>query len=218
MKTLTLNTGKDHKKMRRKNIITALLFTFFSLIAFKGVYAQNDQLQEVLDSAAVEEQFNYIFERSSRYEEYKVIRENWLIRYRQSLNDTINKLRRELSDNEKLIASKNEEIQSLNNTLEETEEQLKTAVKERNSLNLLGIKMDKTFYNLIMWIIIAALAVFLVIVFLMYKRSHAITRDATSKYEKLQKEHEEYRNNSRLKIEKLKREHLDEILKLKGNK
>ncbi|MFW5645379.1 MAG: hypothetical protein ACOCZL_05660 [Bacteroidota bacterium] len=78
--------------------------------------------------------------------------------------------------------------------------------------------MDKILYNLIMWIIIAGLAALLVIVFLMYRRNHAVTRDATSKYDKLQKEHEEYRNNSRLKIEKLKREHLDEILKLKGNK
>lgn len=204
--------------MRKRKFITVFLVTIFSLTAFNGVHAQNDKLQEVLDSAAIEEQFNYIFERSSRYEEYKVIRENWLIRYRESLNDTINKLRQEISENEKLVASKNEKIQSLNNNLENTEEQLSIAVKERNTLNFLGIKMDKVLYNLIMWVIIGALAVFLVVVFLMYKRSHAITRDVTSKYEKLQNKYDEYRNNSRLKIEKLKREHLDEILKLKGNK
>ncbi|MFW5645380.1 MAG: hypothetical protein ACOCZL_05665 [Bacteroidota bacterium] len=98
--------------MKRKNILTVFFIILFTSTAFNTLYGQNDKLQEILDSAKIEEQFNYIYERSSRYEEYKVIRENWLIRYRQSLNDTLNKLRNELSDNETLIASKNEEVQS----------------------------------------------------------------------------------------------------------
>jgi biopolymer transport protein ExbB/TolQ len=201
--------------MTIRTIFAVLIISFFS---FTNLNGQSAQLQEVLDSASVEEQFNYIVDKSSRYEQYKVIRETWLNQYRKSLNDTVNELRRRISDSRETITERNQEIQSLNTRLQNTEEDLKTAIKEKNSLLFLGIKMDKTLYNLIMWVLVAILTTGIILLFLMYKRSHTITRESVKKAEKLQNEYDEYRNNSRLKIEKLKREHLDEILKLKGGK
>jgi hypothetical protein len=71
-------------------------------------------------------------------------------------------------------------------------------------------------YNLVLWIIVAGLVFVLVVVFLLYKRSHAVTRDNIQKYENLQNEYDEFRNNARIKMEKVKREHLNEIMKLKS--
>ncbi len=204
--------------MIKSHFIKAVIFSLMLLPQISGLNAQNTQLQEVMDSASIEEQFNYIFEKSSRYEEYKVIRETWLNKYRQSLNDTMNSVRNTISDNKKMIAAKNEQIESLNNTMETTRDELKTAIREKNSLMFLGLKMDKTFYNLLMWVLVAALAFGLIFVFLIYKRNKIITREAVAEAKKVQDEYDDYRNRSRLKVEKLRREHLDEILKLKGNK
>ncbi|MBE0655328.1 MAG: hypothetical protein IH594_16120 [Bacteroidales bacterium] len=181
-----------------------------------GLKGQSPGIKEVFDTASIEQQFTYIFERSSRYEEYKVIREAWLNQYRKNLNDTIQGVRKMLDENNKIISTKNQEIESLKSSLSATREDLDKAIKEKNSFVFFGIKIAKTFYNLIMWILVAGLIFMLVIVFLMYKRSNVVTRETVSNLDRLQKESEEYRNQSRLKMEKIKREHLDELLKLKS--
>lgn len=181
-----------------------------------GLKGQSAGIKEVFDTASIEQQFTYIFERSSRYEEYKVIRETWLNQYRKNLNDTIQGVRKMLDENNKIISTKNQEIESLKSSLSATKEDLDEAIKEKNSFVFFGIKIAKTFYNLIMWILVAGLIFMLVIVFLMYKRSNVVTRETVSNLDRLQKESEEYRNQSRLKMEKIKREHLDELLKLKS--
>lgn len=126
--------------MIKSHFIKAVIFSLMLLPQISGLNAQNTQLQEVMDSASIEEQFNYIFEKSSRYEEYKVIRETWLNKYRQSLNDTMNSVRNTISDNKKMIAAKNEQIESLNNTMETTRDELKTANQGKEQFNVPGVK------------------------------------------------------------------------------
>jgi len=202
--------------LTRRNFLSGLIIFFLLLPRIYFVNGQSASLKEMMDTAKIEEQFNYIYEKASRYEEYKVIREYWLIQYRQSLNDSIRKFRENITDNNRLISEKSLEISSLNDQLSEVKHERDLAVKEKNSLNFIGIPMDKTLYNLIMWILVAALIFVLVLVYLMYKRSNIITREIQSQISDLQIEYDEFRNNARIKMEKVKRDHLNEIIKLKS--
>lgn len=199
-----------------RNLFVTSLLCILIIPATSSLSAQTGNINSILDTLNIEEQFDYIFERSSRYEQYKVIREVWLNQYMDNLEDTINGLRSDLNEYENIVSTKNNEISSLEDQLSDTKTELEETIKERNSFDLIGLKIDKVAYNLIMWIIVAALAFALILVFLLYKRSHAITRENIQKCEELQKEYDEFRNNARLKMEKVKRDHLNEILKLKS--
>lgn len=213
--------------MHLRKEITSLLnlkvlsFLIIVFIVFPGksiIHAQSGNLTEIMDTTSIEKQYDYIIEKSSRYEQYKVIRETWLNQYRESLYDTISGLRNTITENKQVINDKDNKIQELNDELANVKDERDLAVKEKNSLKFLGIKLEKTFYNLIMWIVIVALAVMLVLVYLMFKRSNIVTRETKSEITDLQKEYDEYRNNARLKMEKVKRDHLNEIQKIKGGR
>ena len=107
---------------------------------------------------------------------------------------------------------------SLEQTLQQTIEDRDLAIKNKNSLSLIGIQMNKAAYNSIMWIIILALAALLVILFLMFKRSFIVTRQTTKDLEEIREEFETYRQQSRERYEKLVVQHHQEILKLKGKR
>ncbi|MGC9341779.1 MAG: hypothetical protein ACP5E3_03690 [Bacteroidales bacterium] len=199
----------------KKLFITALL-SLFIIPGFSHLHAQTSDINSILDTLVIEDQFDYIFERSSRYEQYKVIREVWLNQFMENLEDTVNGLRSDINELESTVNSKDQQISTLENQLTSTQGDLEESIKERNSFDVFGLKIDKVAYNIIMWIIVAALIFILVVVFLLYKRSHAVTRDNIQKYETLQSEYDEFRNNARLKMEKVKREHLNEIMKLKS--
>lgn len=200
----------------KTSFLSIILVLLFSLQPFFKLNAQSANINDILDTLTIEEQFDYLFERSSRYEQYKVIREVWLNQYMENLGDTVSGLRNNIADNKATIAQKDNEISSLNESLSKTQADLDDAIKERNSFDIFGLKIDKITYNFIMWVIIAALAFLLVVGYLLYKRSHAVTREAVKRSEELQKEYDDFRNNSRLKMEKVKRDHLNEILKLKS--
>lgn len=199
----------------KKLFITALL-SLFIIPGFLHLHAQTSDINSILDTLVIEDQFDYIFKRSSRYEQYKVIREVWLNQFMENLEDTVNGLRSDINELESTVNSKDQQISNLENQLASTQGDLEESIKERNSFDVFGLKIDKVAYNIIMWIIVAALIFILVVVFLLYKRSHAVTRDNIQKYETLQSEYDEFRNNARLKMEKVKREHLNEIMKLKS--
>jgi hypothetical protein len=199
-------------------VIKGLIILTLSLLFLHNSNSQTSSLREMMDTTSIEKQYDYIFEKSSRYEEYKVIRETWLNQYRESLYDTVNGLRNTITENNQVIEDKNTEIQNLNDELSKVTEEKDLAIKEKNSLSFLGLKLDKTFYNLIMWIIVITLAVLLVVTYLMFKRSNLVTRDTKSEISQLQKEYDDYRNSARLPMEKVKRDHLDEIQKMKGER
>jgi hypothetical protein len=116
------------------------------------------------------------------------------------------------------LASARSEIAALEQNLEQTMDDRDLAIKNKNSLSLIGIQMNKALYNSIMWIIVLALVILLVIVFLMFKRSFVVTRQTSKDLEETREEFESYRQQSRERYEKLVVQHHQEVLKLKGKR
>lgn len=173
-------------------------------------------MPQVLDTATLEQQLDYMEERMNTYNGYRAVRNDIFLKMNNNSLDSLNTAKKEISQLEASLATTQSDMASLQETLQQTSEDRDLAIKNKNSLSFLGIQLNKTLYNAIMWIIILALVVLLVIFFLMFKRSFVVTRETTKDLEETRKEFESYRQQSRERYEKLVVQHHQEVLKLKG--
>jgi uncharacterized membrane-anchored protein YhcB (DUF1043 family) len=77
--------------------------------------------------------------------------------------------------------------------------------------------MNKALYNTIMWFIILGLIALSVILLMLYRRTHQLTKEVKDELEAVREEFDQYRKSSREKYEKLVVSHHNEIMKLKNN-
>jgi predicted histidine transporter YuiF (NhaC family) len=110
----------------------------------------------------------------------------------------------------------NLKIDSLNNSVGAISSDLDRMTKTKNSISLLGIEINKTAYNAVLWTIIAVLAGLLVTGFMAYQRNHKVTAQTKKESEELKKEFEAYRKASREAREKMSMTHFNELKKLRG--
>ncbi len=194
-------------------VITILLFSS----SFNLLSAQNEEEQKPsLNNGTIEEQFDFMVEKSSNYEEYKVIKKTWVNTFRAHFLDSLKSMRGDISGKQSLISQKGTQIDSLNAQLQQTREQLQTAIKNRDSLSLIGMRLNKIAYNGVMWALIGILIVAVVVFVGLYKRSNKVTVLTKNDLTQLKEEFEEHRRRSREQMEIIKRKHLDEINKLRN--
>lgn len=208
--------------IRRPLNIAGLLRTLPAIIVLNfcwihGILAQTT-MPEVLDTATLRQQLDYMNERMNIYNGYRAVRDDIFLRMNKNSLDSLNTAKSEISQLESTLETSRSEIASLQNTLQQTTEERDLAIKNKNSMSFLGIQMNKAVYNSIMWIIVFALVVLLVLLFLMFKRSFVVTRQTTKDLNEIREEFESYRQQSRERYEKLVVQHHQEVLKLKGKK
>jgi hypothetical protein len=193
-----------------------LLFTSLLLANTPALQAQSGALA-VQDSAALEAQLDYIHENTRIYNDYRAIREDVFQKLRQNIRDSLSLIRRGALQLNSKISEQDSQIESLQTDLRRANNERDDAVKNRDSLSILGIQMKKGIYNTIMWLITLGLAVMSVLMFSLFKRAHMVTKEVKSELESIQDEFEEYRKSSREKYEKLVVSHHSEIMKLKNS-
>jgi preprotein translocase subunit SecF len=202
--------------------IAGLLRTVFAIIILNlsGIYCTQAQtsMPEVLDTATLQQQLDYMKERMNIYNGYRAVRDDIFLKMNKNSLDSLNTAKREISQLESTLRTTKSEMVSLEQTLQETTEERDLAIKNKNSLSFLGIQMNKALYNSILWIIILSLVALLVILFLLFKRSFTVTRQTKKDFEETKEEFESYRQQSRERYEKLVVQHHQEVLKLKGKR
>ncbi len=175
---------------------------------------KNDKFS--LEKGTVENQFNFILEKSSKYEDYKVVKEGWLYVLKAHVMDTVKSLKRGLRESNNTIVAKQSEVDSIKKELASIDEKLTIAVKEKNSLRFLGILMGKGAYNSLMWTIVLILGGGLVLFVLLFKKSHVVTSQTKKDLQELKDEFEVFRKRALDREEKLSRKYLDDLNKIKG--
>jgi hypothetical protein len=192
-------------------------FLFITIVLFLSINQKlASQVPEVLDEGTLKEQFDFLHERTNIYNNFRAIREDMFQKIRRNSTDSLNRTYRQIALLNQELADAETQIDSLNLVLNETFEERDQAIRDRDSLFLLGIPMQKTFYNLVLWSIIGALAVLLVIGFFVFKRNRAITVQTTNDLKELREEFETYRKTSRERFEQQAIDHFNEIKRLKG--
>ena len=173
-------------------------------------------MPDVLDKGTLTEQMKYLEEKTRIYEDYRAIREDMFQKIKNNSIDSLTKAKNRITGLMTLTGNLNSNIDSLNSNLNVTKEELKEISRTKNSISILGIKLDKIAYNSIMWTIVAGLVFLLVVGYLTFKRNRVITLNTKKELKEIREEFEEYRKKTRLDREKMSMDHFKEIQKLKG--
>jgi hypothetical protein len=199
-----------------KSLLRSLLTAVFLAVILFQVNGQTTSMPDVLLKNNLKEQLNYIEERTKIYENYRAIREDMFQKVKGNITDTLARAHVSISLLNGSIAVLNHTIDSLRTGLGTIKVSLEEITRTKNSIRLLGIEVNKTAYNSIMWLIIVGLAAILVIGFLIFKRNlysiHTINKELSD----LKVEFEVYRKSAREAREKMSMDHFNELRKLRG--
>ncbi|MDN3686419.1 hypothetical protein [Cyclobacterium jeungdonense] len=191
--------------------ITYFLFMLF--LAFPaGVFAQNEsQVTETGENGTIQEQFEYLKEISSNYQEYKVIKRAELDRLQATILDSTQRYQNEIQELNSALTETKNQITQLNGELSETKEELARAIEERDSFSIFGLLLHKQIYNNLVWGVILFLLLVLIVSFIQFKRGHKITAETQRTLEDLREEFEQHRRNTLERERKLNRQLVDAL-------
>ena len=190
-------------------LVLALAFCFMGQL--------NAQAPKGLSEGNLQEQFDYLVEESSNYQTYKVVPRTWLNTFWAQVQDTIRAQQGVLKENQLQLNVQKENIDKFTSEKTGLNEQIDLLQREKDSLSLLGISVDKSVYHLLVWVIIAALAVGLIFFMGRFRYANSITKKIRKDNEELQATVEQQRKRMLEKEQELRRQLQDEINKRLGN-
>jgi ABC-type sugar transport system permease subunit len=195
-----------------------LKFFIITAIMLAGVVWVNGQntLPDELTKGTINEQLKYLDEHTRIYENYRAIREDMFRSISRNTIDTLTKAKTRINALALQTATLNHRIDSLNKSMEASGNRLLEATRTKDSIRVLGMEVNKTFYNTLMWTILAVLLFLLIAGYLSFMRNRVITLRTKKDLEDLKEEYEGYRQKVRVEREKTNLEHFNEIRKLKG--
>jgi chromosome segregation ATPase len=170
----------------------------------------------MLLNGTLKEQMDYVQEKTRIYEDFRAIREDMFQRIKSNALDSLKAAKTQINSLKNNTRTLNLRIDSLNTSVGTIKADLDQMTKTKNSLSFLGIEINKTAYNAVLWTIIVALAGLLTAGFLAYQRNHRVTAHTRKECEELKKEFEAYRKASREAREKMSMTHFNELKKIRG--
>ncbi len=198
-----------------------LLFVFFAVLlisqTLSSLTAQEAQKLS-LEKGTIANRFDYVIKESGTYNDSRVVKAWWLTRLKSHVSDSLRGLKNQLHSSEKIIATKDAEIDSLRTALAEVQNALLISKNEKNSIRFLGIAMSKQAYNSIVWLIIFGLGTFLLIFIILFKRSNLITKQTKTSYAELSEEYDSHKKRALEREQTLVNNFHREVTKLKEKK
>ena len=203
-----MKTIENHpeKSLRMKKIIGTLLILFGWISASS---AQDSIPQNSLSAGTIESQFDYIYRVSNNFQEYEVVKKSNLEKLKSNILDSLQNMRKQVSDLKVLQSSQNDSITQISQTLATEIEQKEAAIDLKDSFSFLGMNIQKTVYSSIMWTLVAALAGLLAFFSVQYFRSFGRVKKAQKDLQEIQEEFDSHRKNTLERERKLKRELID---------
>jgi hypothetical protein len=201
-------------KTKIKNKIAVLLVIFMTIINIQSSIAQY-VTPAILDSATMKSQLDYIQARTRIYNDFRAIREDIFLKMKGNVLDSLDAAKLNIATLNSKLTEINFEIETLNTDLARTKNERDDAIRNKDGLSFLGIQLNKTLYNTIVWFIILGLGAVAVILILLYKRTLVVTVQTKKELETVIEDFETHRKASREKYEKLVVSHHNEIIKLK---
>ena len=195
-----------------KKVIITIIVAFVANISFGQATKKYD------NSGTVNEQFEYMFSKSSRYQQYKVIQIDWLHQFQKNVLDTITKLETTIASKDNEILKQKTEIGNLNNSLTEANSKIEELSTRIESISFFGIQMKKGVFKSMMFLIIGVLALLLGFFIFQFKRSDAITKKTQSDLKELEDEFDQHRKRAIEREQKVMRRLQDELNKQKNEK
>jgi len=166
------------------------------------------------EDLSIDDQFGYAIDKSSNFQDYKVIKQAWMTKIRTNILDSVSTLKTNLKSSDALIQEKTKTIESLKSEVNS----LQSELEQKNSFSLLGIMLSKKGYDSIMWSIIIGLLVVIGFVFAAFRRSHVVTAQTKKDLIEVKDEFENFRKKALKSKEEAVRQLYDELNKYKNKK
>lgn len=192
---------------------THLLLTFTLLLAISNLQSQTTK--KFIDSGSVNEQFENLIKNSNKYQDYKVVKLNWLLKLKSNINDSILASKEDILNATNTINKQQKIIDSLNISFSTTNNEIATLKTQITTISFLGIDFEKGLFKIIMLSIIGGLMLFLLFFISKFKQSISITKQTKSNLKEVEDEYEDHRKKALEREQKVMRKLQDELNKQK---
>ncbi|MDC3285439.1 hypothetical protein OAU94_03270 [Flavobacteriaceae bacterium] len=168
------------------------------------------------DTSSIKGKFNLIYNTSSSYKEFKVIRKSRFVNLRDQVSDSVKLLNNELNLKEEKINTLEQDLNNINKVLLKNIAEKKTAIRLQNSILFFGMALDKSSYKIMVWMTFILLIVLLCYFIFKYKNSYLIILAAKEDLLEAENELVKFKKKSIESDQKLRRQLQDEINRQKG--
>ncbi len=192
---------------------THLLLAFTLLFIISNVQSQTTK--QFIDSGSVNNQFENLIKNSNKYQDYKVVKLNWLLKLKSNINDSILASKEDILNATYTINKQKKVIDSLNTSFSTTKNEIATLKTQITTISFLGIDFEKGLFKTIMLSIIGGLVLFLLFFISKFKQSISVTKQTKSNLKEVEDEYEEHRKKALEREQKVMRRLQDELNKQK---
>jgi len=168
------------------------------------------------DTSSIKGKFNLIYNTSSSYKEFKVIRKSRFVNLRNQVSDSVKLLNNELNLKEEKINTLEQDLNNINKVLLKNIAEKTAAIRLQNSILFFGMALDKSSYKIMVWMTFILLIVLLCYFIFKYKNSYLIILAAKEDLLEAENELVKFKKKSIESDQKLRRQLQDEINKQKG--
>jgi hypothetical protein len=175
--------------------------------------ASAQEFREEINS--IDNQFDKIYKKATNYKNYKVILKEQYLNLKLNVLDSIKDSKRLIFEIENRLHTKNSTLKKTKEQLVSAEFNLKEALQKANSMTFMGVQLNKTSYNLLLWFLIIFLISTSVYFIFKFKKSMVITKEARRILLENEKALEIHKKKSLVREQKLRRQLQDEINKQK---
>ncbi len=195
-------------------------FYFFLLLLTNVALSQepNPESNSASINGTLANQFDYVIQKSNNFQEYKVVKRDYLMLLKKNSLDSVGRFKNELISLKSQFSNHASIVAQLKDTLKTTNEELKTLKTAQDNVSLFGSPISKTNYNIVMWGIVIVLFLILIVFLFQLKSAKAIAHEVKNNVEKIEEEFEDYKHKALEKEQKLGRQLQDEINKHKSSK
>lgn len=186
---------------------------FFLLFGMQVIAQDASKPTPASNNGSIENQFDYVFQKSNNYQEYKVVKKEDLNLLKKNSLDSIAKCKTELNELKVKFSTHDAIVTGLKDSLQVVKTELKELKSAQNNVDFLGTPVSKSSYNLIMWSIVSVLLLIVLISFFQMRSAKSFSKSAQNELVKLEEEFDDYKRKALEKEQKLGRQLQDEINK-----
>jgi hypothetical protein len=191
-----------------------LYILIFTAVIFTKTSSAQDT---IVDDISINGQFETILRTSTNYKGYKVINKEKFLQLKQNILDSIKISQNLLTLKNKSLKAEKETIKRTQDSLNKTQLELSATVLIADSISLLGTRLSKATYNIILWTLILSLISALICVILKFLTNNILTKEAKNNLLIVEKELEQHIKNAIDREQKLRRKLQDEVNKQRNS-
>ena len=174
------------------------LFVLFVILLFNSASMGQDSIQQQFD--------DFYQNKTNSWQEYRMIKKPFLQEFLSTIVDSIRVRDQKIVDARAEISRFSGKISDLNKQLEDTNLALIESSSLNETIGFMGMQLTKTSYIVTVWVIMAALVTVAILLYLLYLRNSHVTTEAKQLLAGVEAEYIAYKDSSREKHSKLKRE------------